>query len=85
MQGPDLQKLYPRKATDRALAQKIKDTYGDVEKGTRGYKVDSIQNGTVRLDCQLITRKLVRNNRTTQVTRFVVDLTRKCVEGLQMN
>ena len=42
MQGPDPQEFYPGKAMDRALAQKIKDTYGDVEKGMRGYKVDSI-------------------------------------------
>ena len=34
MQGPDPQDFYPRKAIDRALAQRIKDTYGDVEKGT---------------------------------------------------
>jgi hypothetical protein len=33
MQGPDPQDFYPGKATDRALAQKIKDTYDDVEKG----------------------------------------------------
>jgi hypothetical protein len=33
MQGPDPQDFYPRKAIDRALAQKIKDTYDDVEKG----------------------------------------------------
>jgi hypothetical protein len=33
MQGPDPQDLYPRKTMDRALAQKIKHTYGDVEKG----------------------------------------------------
>jgi hypothetical protein len=34
MQGPDPQDFYPRKTADRALAQRIKDTYGDVEKGT---------------------------------------------------
>jgi hypothetical protein len=34
MQGPDPQDSYPGKATDHALAQRIKDTYGDVEKGT---------------------------------------------------
>jgi hypothetical protein len=34
MQGPDPQDFYPGKATDCALAQRIKDTYGDVEKGT---------------------------------------------------
>jgi hypothetical protein len=33
MQGPDQQDFYPGKATDRALSQKIKDTYDDVEKG----------------------------------------------------
>jgi hypothetical protein len=33
MQGPDPQDFYPGKAADRALAQRIKDTYGDVEKG----------------------------------------------------
>jgi hypothetical protein len=33
MQGPDLQDFYPGKATDHVLAQKIKDTYGNVEKG----------------------------------------------------
>jgi hypothetical protein len=85
MQGPDPQEFYPGKAADRALAQRIKDTYGDVEKGTRGYKVASIQNGAVHLAFQLIAGKLVRKNRPTQVTGFVVDLAGKCVEGLQMN
>jgi hypothetical protein len=42
MQGHDPQDFYPGKDTDRALAQKIKDTYDDFEKGTRGYKVVSI-------------------------------------------
>jgi hypothetical protein len=46
---------------------------------------EQIQSGTVRLACQLITGKLVRNNRPTQVTDFVVDLAGKCVGGLQMN
>ena len=85
MQRPDPQEVYPGKAADRALAQRIKDTYGDVEKGKRGYKVASIQNGAVRLAFQLIVGKLVRKNRPTQVMRFVVDLAGKCIEGLQMN
>jgi hypothetical protein len=85
MQGPDPQEFYPGKTSDRALAQKIKETYGDVEKGTRGYKVASIQSGTVHLSCQLIAGKLVHKNRPTQVTRFMVDLAGKCAEGLQMN
>jgi hypothetical protein len=34
---------------------------------------------------QLIAGKLVRKNRPTQVTGFVVDLAGKCAEGLQMN
>jgi hypothetical protein len=62
MQGPDLQDFYPGKAFDRTLAQRIKDSYGDVEKGTQGYKVASIQNGAVCLACQLIAGKLVRKN-----------------------
>jgi hypothetical protein len=33
MQGPNPQDFYPVKVVDRALAQKIKDTYSDVEKG----------------------------------------------------
>jgi hypothetical protein len=82
MQGPDPQYFYPGKATNCALTQNIKDTYGDVENGTRGYKVASIQNGVVCLACQLIIRKLVRKNRPTQVTGFVVDLVEKCLEGL---
>jgi hypothetical protein len=45
MQGTDPREFYPGKATDRALAQNIKDTYGDVDKGTRCYKVASIYNG----------------------------------------
>jgi hypothetical protein len=85
MQGPDPHDFYPGKTTDRALAQKIKETYGDVEKGTCGYKVASIQNDAVCLACQLIAGKLVRKNRPTQVTGFVVDLAGKCAEGLQMN
>jgi hypothetical protein len=51
----------------------------------RGYKVSSIHNGTVCLTCQMIVGKLVRKNRRTQVTGFVVYLTGKCAEGLQMN
>jgi hypothetical protein len=39
----------------------------------------------VRLAYQLIAGKLVYKNRPTQVTGFVVDLTGKCAEGLQMN
>jgi hypothetical protein len=42
MQGPDPQDFHLGKVIDRALAQKIKDTYDDVEKGKRGYKVASI-------------------------------------------
>jgi hypothetical protein len=34
MQGPDAQDLYPGKTMDCTLSQNIKDTYGDVEKGT---------------------------------------------------
>jgi hypothetical protein len=33
MQGPNPQYFYPGKTMDRALVQRIKDTYGDVEKG----------------------------------------------------
>jgi hypothetical protein len=85
MQGPNPRDFYPGKATDHVLALKIKDTYDDVEKGTRGYKVASIQNGAMHLACQLIVGNIVRKNRPTQVTGFVIDLTGKCVEGLQMN
>jgi hypothetical protein len=85
MQGPNPQDFYRRKSTDLTLAHKIKDTYGDVEKGTRGYKVASIQSGTVQLACQLIVGKLVMKNRPMQVTIFVVDLAMKCAEGLHMN
>jgi hypothetical protein len=34
MQGPDPQDYYPRKTADHALSQKIKEAYGNVEKGT---------------------------------------------------
>jgi hypothetical protein len=67
------------------LAQKIKDTYGNVEKGKWGYKVASIQNGAVCLAFYFIIGNLVKKNRPTQVTGFVVNLTGKCVEGMQMN
>jgi hypothetical protein len=33
MQGLDPQKFYPRKASYLSLAQRIKEAYGDVEKG----------------------------------------------------
>jgi hypothetical protein len=39
----------------------------------------------VHLACQLIAGNLVRKNRPTQVTGFVIDLVGKCVEDLQMN
>jgi hypothetical protein len=81
MQGPDPQDYYPKKTVDRALSQKIKEAYGNVEKGARGYKVASIESGTVRLACQLIAGKMVHKNRPTQVLGFVVDLTRKMCRG----
>jgi hypothetical protein len=59
MQGPDPQDFYPDKTKNRALAQRIKDNYGNVEKGTRGYKVASIQSGVVCLSYQLIADNLV--------------------------
>jgi hypothetical protein len=85
MQGFDPQDFYPGKAMDHTLAQRIKETYGDVLKGTQDYKIASIQNFIVCLTCQMITGKLVRKNRPTQVTSFVVDLARNYAEGLQMN
>jgi hypothetical protein len=42
MQGLDPQYLYPGKAVDCSMEQCIKEAYGDVEKGKRGYKVSSI-------------------------------------------
>jgi hypothetical protein len=65
MQGPDPHEYYPGKTADCALAQKIKVAYGNVEKGVRGYKVSFIESGAMCLACQLIARKLVRNNRPT--------------------
>jgi hypothetical protein len=56
-----------------------------VEKGKQGYKVASIKNGAVHLAFQMISGKLVRKNRPTQVVGFVIDLTGKCIEGMQMN
>jgi hypothetical protein len=70
---------------DHTLSQKIKEAYGNVEKGTRGYKVTSIDSGIVHLVYQMITGKLVYKNRPTQVSGFVVYLTGKCVGGVQMN
>jgi hypothetical protein len=49
MQALDPYDFYPGKVVDRTLVQRIKETYGDVERGKRGYKVTSIQNGSVRL------------------------------------
>jgi hypothetical protein len=85
MKGPDPHDFYPRKAADHTLAQCIKDTYDDVEKGKQGYKVASIQNGAVNLSCQLITGNLVRKNRPMQVIGFIIDLIGKCIEGMKMN
>jgi hypothetical protein len=56
-----------------------------MEKGTRCYKVASIENAIVHFGFQMIAGNLVRKNRLTQVTRFVVDLVGKYAEGLQMN
>jgi hypothetical protein len=79
MQGPEPQDFYLGKFVDRALAQRIKDTYRDVEKWKWGYKVASIQNGVVCLACQLIASKFVKKNIPTQVMRFVIDLVGKCI------
>jgi hypothetical protein len=49
MQGTDPQKFYLGKVFDCTLAQRIKDTYDDVEKGKKGYNIASIQDGAVHL------------------------------------
>jgi hypothetical protein len=38
MQGLNPHQFYPGKTSDRSLAQRIKESYGDVEKRKRGYK-----------------------------------------------
>jgi hypothetical protein len=64
MQGPDPQKFYPRKTSDCSLAQHIKENYGYVEKGKKGYKVFSIYDGAMLLDFHLIARNIfIRNVR----------------------
>lgn len=62
MQGPNPQQFYLGKTSDRSLAQCIKEAYDEVEKGKQGYKVASIQDGAMRLACQLIVGKLVRKH-----------------------
>jgi hypothetical protein len=42
MKGLDPQHFYPGKASNRSVAQRIKEAYGEVEKGKQGYKVSSI-------------------------------------------
>jgi hypothetical protein len=83
--SPDPQQFYLGKASDRSLAQRMKEAYREVEKGKRGYKVASIQDGIVCLACQLLASKLMRKNHPTHVTGFMVDLGGKCVEAMQMN
>jgi hypothetical protein len=85
MQGPDPQQFYPGKTSNHSLAQRIKEAYSEVEKGKRGYKVASIQDGVVHLTCQLIAGNILRKNHATWVTGFVADLTAKCVEVMQMD
>jgi hypothetical protein len=51
MQGPDPHQFCPGKTSYRSLAECIKEVYGDVEKGKRGYKVTSIQDGAVHVAC----------------------------------
>jgi hypothetical protein len=51
MQGLEPHKFYLGKVAYHTLVQRIKDTYDDVEKGKQGYKVASIQDGTVCLAC----------------------------------
>jgi hypothetical protein len=48
-EGPDPQQFYPGKASDRSLAQHIKEAYDEVKNGKRGYKVASIKDGAVCL------------------------------------
>jgi hypothetical protein len=74
MQSPDPHEYYPGKTADRGLVQKIKEAYGEVEKCAIGYNVASIESGTVRLTCQLVTGKLVHKNQPIQVSGFIVEL-----------
>jgi hypothetical protein len=85
MQGLSPQHFYLGKTLDRSLAQCIKEEYGEVQKGKRGYKVASIQDGAVRLSFQIIAGNIVRKNHPTEVIGFMVDLKGKCMEGMQMN
>jgi hypothetical protein len=65
MQGLEPHQFYRGKVVDRSLVHHKKETYNDVEKGKRGYKVASIQDGAICLACQLISGNLVRKKRPT--------------------
>jgi hypothetical protein len=71
MQGPDPHQLYLAKASDRFFPQRIKEAYNDVDKGKRGYKVASMQDGIMCLACQLIASKCIRKKHPMQVTWFL--------------
>jgi hypothetical protein len=65
MQGPNPHQFYPGKTLDHSLPQRIKEDYDYVEKGKRGYKVASIQYGTVHLSFHLIAGKIIIKNHLT--------------------
>jgi hypothetical protein len=51
MQGHNPQQFYLGKTSDCSLEQRIKEAYDEFEKGKRGYKIASIQDGAVHLAC----------------------------------
>jgi hypothetical protein len=78
MQDPNPHDYYLGKTADHSLAQNVKESYDDVEKGARGYKVASIESGTVHLACQLIVGKCVEGLQMNWVTHLVNQLEIDC-------
>jgi hypothetical protein len=84
MVGEDPLPLFIDKLNEKSFSERMKEKF-DMHRSTRGLDITSINVDCVIFMMQVLDLKLLRKYRKDQVPVGVIEATKKCVEGVQMN
>jgi len=82
--GEDLANILEGKGGELALAESMKKKF-KLEKKKRGYSISNINNPPVKVETQILARKVMRKCRANEVPAHVIALAVQCAEGVQFN
>jgi len=67
-----------------AIVEAMKKNY-KLEKKKRGYAISNVKHREVRMETQILARKVMHKCRADEVPSLVVALAELCIEGVQFN